>query len=377
MSMKMHQLVIEDLKINQPLQWDVYDSAGQLLLCKGYLVTRDSQLESIISRGMFVEETAFAKTQAASNDAPAIPQKFNPFWLWDDIQSKVTRLIKNIVNERNEFEDKLEGIATLIQFLSEKDADVGISVMMLQEPSNSPIAHCMHAAIVVELVAKRMEWSTVNRISLICAALTMNIGMLDLQSKLLQQRTPLSEDQLKDIRNHPHRSMEVLKAVGVRNEDWLEAVRDHHESRTGKGYPREITDSSDMAELLHIADVFCAKVTPRAHRKAIAPNQAARELFLETGEQNQNPIPMLLIKELGIYPPGSFVMLANGETAIVLRRGPSANTPVVLSLIDPKGAPYGGPVRRDTGKKEFAVSSIVPKEKITVRINHAKIWGYE
>lgn len=372
MTMKMHQLALDDLKLNQALPWDVYDALGQLLLCKGFMVTKDSQLDSIILRGMFVEEGAF-KTHSTS----AQPQKFNPFWLWDDIQSKLTRCLRNIENEKD-FPDQIENFASLVQFLSDKDADVGISVIMLQQdPIKTPVSHAMHVAIVVELVAKRLAWPTTTRLNAISAAMTMNISMLESQTRLLHQRTPLTEEQLLEIKAHPHKSYAMLKTAGVNTEEWLHAVRDHHETRTGKGYPREITDSSDMAELIHIADVFCAKVTPRAHRKAIAPNQAARELFLECGDPNKNPIPLLLIKEIGIYPPGSFVILANKETAIVVRRGTSANTPVVFSLIDPKGAPYGGPVKRDTSKKEFSITSVVPKEKITVRVNHSKIWGYE
>lgn len=374
MTMKMHQLVLDDLKLNHALPWDVYDAMGQLLLCKGYLVTRDSQLDSLIERGMFVEETAFAKTHGTTEAPP--PQKFNPFWLWDDIQSKLGRCLKNITQE-SDFADQIEGFAILVQFLSDKDADVGISVMMLQDPVKSPVSHAMHVAIVVELVAKRLGWPVSDRLHAICAAMTMNVSMLESQTRLLHQRTPLSEEQLKEIRAHPHQSFEMLKTAKVAQEDWLNAVRDHHENRNGTGYPREIKDSSDMAELIHISDVFCAKVTPRAHRKAFAPNQAARELFLESGDQTKNPIPMLLIKEIGIYPPGSFVILANKETAIVVRRGTSANTPLVFSLVAPNGEPYAGAVKRDTSKKEFAISSVVPKEKITVRVNHSKIWGYD
>ncbi len=371
--MKMHQLALEDLKLNQPLQWDVYDANGKLLLCKGYLVTRNSQLDSIIARGIFVEATIFTKT---SSNTPNAVEKFNPFWLWDDIQSKLIRCLRHMATEEN-VPFQIESIATLVQFLSEKDADVGISVMMMQDTIKTPMPHTIHVAIVCELIAKRLGWELNKRISTLCAALTMNVSMLETHVRLLHQHTPLLPHQLEEIRSHPTRSYDMLKTAGVANEDWLNAVRDHHENRNGTGYPREITDSSDIAELIHIADVFCAKVAPRAHRKAIAPNQAARELFLENGDQSTNLIPILLIKEVGIYPPGAFVILVNKEVAIVLRRGESANTPLVYSLTDPTGTPYASGLKRDTSKKEFAIASVIPREKITVRINLPRIWGYE
>lgn len=38
-----------------------------------------------------------------------------------------------------------------------------------------------------------------------------------------------------------------------------------------------------------------------------------------------------LLKSVGLYPPGSFVQLVNGETGIVVARGKQANLPVVAS----------------------------------------------
>ncbi|MFN7369254.1 MAG: hypothetical protein ACK5SG_03355, partial [Burkholderiales bacterium] len=65
---------------------------------------------------------------------------------------------------------------------------------------------------------------------------------------------------------------------------------------------------------------------------------------MSEGDGGHNPIATILIKEIGIYPPGSFVKLANGETAIVVRRGEAANSPVVAALSSGSGIPYVDPV---------------------------------
>jgi len=70
---------------------------GKLLLCKGYVLTKDYQMESLLERGMFVEETIFKNpipVQGVSSSAQS--EKFNPFWLWDDINVKLTRCLRNI-----------------------------------------------------------------------------------------------------------------------------------------------------------------------------------------------------------------------------------------------------------------------------------------
>ena len=49
-----------------------------------------------------------------------------------------------------------------------------------------------------------------------------------------------------------------------------------------------------------------------------------------------------LIKGLGVYPPGDFVKLRNGETAIVVQRTAAGNAPIVAVLADAGGRPVHG-----------------------------------
>lgn len=374
--MEMQRLVAEQIRLDQPLPWDVFDGAGQLLLRKGYPVDRNSQIEGLLARGMFVQAADLKRgMQEAPSNEPT-PQKFNPFWLWEDIHAKLQRLLREIEKEED-FPEKIEGLSALIQLLCEKDADAAISVMIRADASKYATAHVLNAAIICELVAKRLGWSTGERQTTLAAALTMNVGMLDLQTRLVNQREPLTAQQRSEIKLHPTQGRDLLIAAGVVDPLWLQTVLEHHESSGGKGYPQKLQTVSKMAELLHIVDVFCAKVSPRMYRKAMAPNQAAKELFLAEGQCGKgSQIPAIIIKEIGIYPPGCFVKLENGETAIVVRRGESANAPSVFSLSSGQGIPYVEPLRRDTARKDFFITGLVPREKIMTRIDAVKIWGY-
>lgn len=373
--MEMQRLVTEQIKLDQPLPWDVFDGSGQLLLRKGYLVNRNSQIDGLLARGMFVQATEFKRVLEATPNEPE-PPKFNPFLLWEDIHTKLQRLLRDAGKE-DDFPGKIAALSTLIQALCEKDADAGISVMVRADATKYVTAHLLSVAIVSELVAKRLGWSAEDRQTALAAALTMNLAMLDLQARLLSQREPLTLQQRSEIDQHPIRGREILEALGVTDLLWLNAVAEHHESADGKGYPRKLHRVCKIGELLHMADVFCAKVSPRMYRKAMAPNQAAKELFLSEGQAGKgSQIPAIIIKEIGIYPPGCFVKLENGETAIVVRRGNSANTPMVCSLASGQGVPYVDPLRRDTARKDFSITGLVPREKVMTLIDSAKIWGY-
>lgn len=90
---------------------------------------------------------------------------------------------------------------------------------------------------------------------------------------------------------------------------------------------------------------------------------------------SETPYIPTLIKEIGVYPPGSFVKLINGEIAIVFKRSQNIATPLVLSLISSKGEPLIEPIRRDTSRDGHKINGDVPRESILINVNPAKIWS--
>jgi len=121
--------------------------------------------------------------------------------------------------------------------------------------------------------------------------------------------------------------------------------------------------------------VYLAKITSRAYRAGQSPNVAAKEM-LQDKTLNQ-AISATIIKEIGIYPPGSYVKLANGETAVVTQRGTQAHSPIVFSLSNGSGMPLIEPIQRDTRTQNFAITAIVPMEKVMVTINRAKLFSQQ
>jgi len=73
-----------------------------------------------------------------------------------------------------------------------------------------------------------------------------------------------------------------------------------------------------------------------------------------------------LIKEVGLFPPGAGVRLANGELAVVLRRGEMAHLPEVCSVQTADGATLAQPVRRRTSEPAFKVLAAVPRGVVTL-----------
>lgn len=367
---EMHRLAPNQLQLDQPLPWNVYDSGGHLLLRKGFVIDRDDQIATLIERGMFVDAAEFRVHE--SSDVPA---RYDALSLWESVQAHLA-YVSEAMPRDGTLQDEIARLARQVMLLAERSPDLALAAIMLLDQRNYPIAHCLHTALVADLVARAARWEKAERISLACAALTMNISMLELQLRLCNQREELSVEQRKLITDHPAASARQLIMCGVNDDEWLRAVLEHHETPDGLGYPRKVNTPSEAAMLIHTADVFAAKVSPRTHRKPMIASEATKSVFMKLAHGGKNPFPSMLVKEIGIYPPGAIVRLVNGETGVVYKRGTTAKSPLVAVLTNATGMPMLKPVLRNTANDPAtAVGMALSRDKIMIGVNFEQIWG--
>lgn len=385
----------EHIRLAAPLPWDVLDDKGILLLRKGTVITDPRRLHALIERGVYVDEMAYARhsrSRASGTDdgsgaarargnstsflrkPKSTHQADDPFPLWDDISRRLAALLWTEEREP-QFNERLLQLSADLQALAERDADAALFAMTRLERADYASAHSLQVAVASLVYAGRHDWSAAERASLVNAALTMNLAMLDLQRALCLQSEPPSAEQRQQIRIHPVRACERLQAHGVSDPLWLRAVLEHHETGDGSGYPRGLTEISPLAQTLRVADHYWALLSHRSGRQAILPNQAAKSIYLYTPPKLQDVVAGL-VKTLGVYPPGTFVALANGEVAVVTGRGEHASKPRVSTVVGASGTKLTDPIPRDTDLPEYAVSHAVAEAKVAVHIAPGRLFGY-
>jgi HD-GYP domain-containing protein (c-di-GMP phosphodiesterase class II) len=368
--MKLLRLCTQHIRLNEKLPWNVRNEPGNLLLGKGFLLTDQAQIDALLERGVYVDHDEYEEHQRSTS----VTTKADPFSTWANILKQVGTLLRKYESTPN-FPTELTKLSSQVQQTMRQDLDAGTFEMMHSDANGYAVSHSLQTAFVASLVAERFGWSDSERTTLVRAALTMNIAMLDLQNTLALQSEPVSPQQRIEIQNHPENGRQLLQACGVTCPDWLNAVGNHHTPAQAKGYAKDRTDSQQMASIIHYTDVYLAKISPRASRPAMAVNVAARDLFVASGGA-ENPFTAALIKELGIYPPGTYVKLQNGDTGIVVHRGESAVTPKVHSLCSTDGWVFPDPLPRDTAKPEYKVVTAVPRSNVLLNLNRRRLFGY-
>ena len=353
--------------VGQPLPFNVRNADHTLLLARGQVVDTFDQMEALFTRGALVDIAELRSPQEQIKDAP--PEMLPK--LWAQCMDRVGQALQNCTHEG--FGKALEESTGPVQALIERDSDLAIFQVLRQDGNAHTqygVTHSIHAAITSFLVAQRLGWDQASVQKVFKVALTMNLSMLELQGQLATQTTPVTPQQREAIHSHPQRSVEMLQLSGINDKDWLDAVAHHHVAPDGTGYPAGQREVGDLAALVRRADIYTAKLSPRTSRDAMAADRAGRAMFMyDPG----NSMTAALVKEFGVYPPGCFVKLVSGETAVVVKRGSSVVTPLVAALTTPSGAALVDPLPRDTSKRECAIAGVVGEKSVTVKLAPEKL----
>lgn len=379
---------------------NVYDGRRRLLLRQGYVINSQTQIDAVVGRGVFFifnEEdiTKFIKQVRPFSDVDSLEAenelslfigsglhgpipKRSPFELIDEAHSRLETLYSAKDPGKN-LPATVGRLCRLIQQACHVDKDASLSTILLQQEGRYSVKHSIHTAITCEVVLKQMGYTPRERLSILAAGLTMNIAMSQLQDELFFQKEKPTEEQQEKIKAHLYEGVKILLLSGVSDPLWVKTVLHHHEFPDGTGYPQKLQGEAldETSRILTIADIYTAKVAGRAYRKPMPPNVALKEIFCrDRGRNVDMDLSHLLIKEMGIYPPGSFVRLENGEIAVVTHSGEKANTPIVCSIVRPNGDLYLNPKFRESSDKLYTIKEVISPADTRLSVNRCQLWGY-
>lgn len=398
MNPKLVAVSIDSIRIGEPLPFPLMDAEGTLLANRGYVIESRAELQELVGRGvslyinvadseayhrayvgrlheMVLKDTTLgqiADTQIGSAEV-AVPSRPEPdeddeIPDWLDYQVQATTLLRDPAAPL--FFQRLIRLQRRLRQQALRNADGALFALFHLSASEIRMysaTHAMLVSVMCGLAAREvLNWPAEQEQVLCLAALTMNLGMTDLQDKLAQQLSPPTPEQRRLIDAHAERSVQLLQRVGVSDPAWLEAVRHHHSVPPGPLASR--SEGLRMARLIQRADMFAARLAPRASRVPTSPAAAMQASYFDENRQ-VDEAGAALIKAVGIYSPGSFVRLQTHEIAVVIRRGANTTTPRVAVLINREGLPVVDPIIRDTSLREYRVVASVPHREVRIQLN--------
>lgn len=394
--MKYVPIPIAMLPVGKPLPVNVWNPEGVLLLRKGQPIvseqhrdklyahnasTTESEAQAwqrsyermvhtLLMEGVEVETIARMPMPSAIRERDYhTGEQLNGGWL--DLQE----VLRGILYQGGLALNPLPRLAALenkARALLKDDPDDSL-FCLFQALADSSLGYCAtHAllcACICELAAQKLGLNDQQRQSIMSAALTMNIGMAREQDVLARQNHAPTPEQRQLIKEHPELSLKILVWLGIEDVEELDLVRWHHQPDSPEGLPHNL----QARRLLSMTDIFVAKMAARRTREALSPLESAKSIYLQTEKEVTASVGAALTAAIGFYPPGTYVRMASGETAVAVLRGQRANTPWVIPIIDRNGMPSFNYHCLDTGDPAHAIAAPILFRGGKVAINLERV----
>ena len=149
--------------------------------------------------------------------------------------------------------------------------------------------HSLHVTMYALALGYMLNFSNEKLLKLGIAALLHDVGLKNIDDKVIYKKAKLTPDECKMIQKHTEYSIDILKQNSIDDPQIIETVMHHHERYDKKGYPKKLgkEEISDSASILAICDVFDALTNSRPYRKAYKSFEALRMMMRDSDMTNQ------------------------------------------------------------------------------------------
>jgi len=220
-----------------------------------------------------------------------------------------------------------KGIRTLITLGNtlcrqvKKTPQITLSLGEDAERKQTPFLHGINVSLLAGHIAGRIFplWPGFTE-SVTVAGLLHDIGKSFLLPFSDGQGRKTSVPDRQAIHTHSLLGEALLRDVGVTAQDVLSAVRSHHESWDGSGYPDGLVGEAIPvgARIVAVANFFENLVSTCDSRGKKRSDQAVSSLLATANGRFDKFIVRALLASVGLFPPGAVVELSDGRRGVVL-----------------------------------------------------------
>ena len=218
-----------------------------------------------------------------------------------------------------------------------RNPDACIWLARIKQEDHYTYQHSLGASIWAVALGRQLGLPKADLRSLAIGGLLFDVGKLGIGKELLRVERALTEDEMKQLRDHVSIGLEMVKGSGLMNQDVIDMVAYHHERHDGSGYPSRYKgdDIPVFARIAAIVDCYDAITSHRSYARAISPSEAIKMLYQLKDIDFQAELIEEFIQAVGIYPAGTLVELSSGEVAVVVAEYRTRRLrPRVMVLLD-------------------------------------------
>jgi len=233
-----------------------------------------------------------------------------------------------------------EEAETLVQAIADSmltESDIAINLMKDKTGGEEVYFHSLNVTLLSMMLAKELK-APREAIRLIgMGAMFHDVGKLDIPDRIVRKTDALTKPELSLLQQHCAYGVETGRKLGLPNEA-LMVIAQHHELMDGSGYPKGLKggDSSMLARIVAIANTYDNLCNPVKPSQALTPHQALSLMYAQQRAKFDAAPLTTFVRCMGIYPPGTIVVLSNDCIGMVVSVNSSKPLKPTVLIYDPQ-----------------------------------------
>ncbi|MDC5803956.1 HD-GYP domain-containing protein [Vibrio europaeus] len=273
---------------------------------------------------------------------------------------------------RNRPEQAVDEASQLVNDIVDKllsDDNVTLHLMNGKSEFEDIYFHSLNVSVVAMMIAKAQQLSADKIKEVAFASLFHDMGKVKVPTAILRKPTPLTEPEKNYLKLHTKYGLEIAANMDSFPESARTVIAQHHELNDGSGYPEGLKEEQidELTQIVSVANAYdnlCHSNIPSEQK---IPYVALSHLYKNCKHHYNNENLSLLIKFMGIYPPGTVVQLSNDMVGLVI----SVNAQNILHpnvlIYDPSVPRTQAPII-DLAEKEIKIVNAILPTKLPDKV---------
>lgn len=199
------------------------------------------------------------------------------------------------------------------------ESEIAIHLMIDQKNATDIYTHAMNVAVLSMILAKEMRFTAEEMKLIGLGALFHDVGCTDSVRRIKEKGEPITPMDQEVVHQHCKNSVDICNKLQLPYEAIM-VVWQHHERIDGSGYPEKLKNKqiSPLANIVAVADTFDEMCNPINRKHALTPHETLSILYAQQRTCFDGKALTALVHCLGVYPPGTIVLLSNGIIGMVI-----------------------------------------------------------
>ena len=229
---------------------------------------------------------------------------------------------------------------SLVQSIADSmltESDIAINLMKDQVGGEDVYFHSLNVTLLSMMLAKELKAPPEAIRLLGMGGMFHDVGKADIPDRIVRKAEGLTKPELSLLHEHCAYGVDIGRRMGLPNEVLL-VIGQHHEHMDGSGYPKGLkgSDCYLLARIVAIANTYDNLCNPMKPSQTLTPHQALSLMYAQQrGRFDAAPLAAF-VRCMGIYPPGTVVVLSNECIGMVVSVNSSKPLKPTVLIYDPQ-----------------------------------------